>query len=360
MASTILPTSSVPIARADGETSFTESRAARELQLRRGEFELAVQLGSIRTCAEPTHGPELPGMLGPRWRVDRTEIDRLQAAPGFPETLRASVRTDSATQGARQMSITVARFTRLARLGLLVPVTFYVNRYRTVVWLYLAEELAQFAAAETNKPLLTRPLPETMRMQLDTGLDLRPRSWRARYVGILQRLAAGPWARAAAAASLLDEDEVADLVDDPHERACLAWLKPQRPDHSPPGSPAAQVVDELLTADHQDEIDLLRDNLTLALAEARNERPAPRFALSALSPKTPYDEPAQPGRSSEEHADPSTERTDRSAEHTDHNTGHAEHSAEHADHSDEQASQMPSPRPRRLLGLLRRDRDTVT
>jgi hypothetical protein len=331
MASVALTKSGVPTTREDLRTSVTESRAARELQLRRGEFDLAVRLGRIRTFAEPARGPELPGMLVPRRRVDRAEIDRLQAAPGFPESLRASVRTDSAAQGAGQMSITTTRFTRLARLGLLVPVTFYVNRYRTVVWLYLAQELEAFAEAQNNRHLLTRPLPGAMRAQLDAGTDLRARSWRARHAGFLQRLAEGSWACVAVTASLLDEDEVEDIVDDPHERAYLDWLKPPRPDPSPPGSPAAQVVDELIKADDPDEVDWLRVNLAVGLAKARNERPAPRFA-SALPPKAPVGEPAQPGG-------PSGERADQGGDQAPH-----------------QVPPEPPPRPSRLLGRLRRGR----
>ncbi len=265
--------------------SVTESRAARELELRHGEFELAVQLGRIRTFTAPVRGPEPPGGAGPRRRVARAEIDRLRAAEGFPEALRASVRTDSAMQAARLIGITPARFTRLARLGLLVPVKFYVNRYRTVVWLYLAEELREFAAAKDNKTLLTDRLPETMRAQLDTGTDLRARNWRGRYAGSLLRLAEGPWARTAVTASLLSEDEVADVVDDLYERAYLAWLSPPLPTSGPPGSLAAQVVDELVKASDPDEIDWLRASLSLGLAEARRERPAPRFAADALLPR---------------------------------------------------------------------------
>ena len=36
-------------------------------------------------------------------------------------------------------------------------VRFYLNRYRAVVWLYLAEELRQFAADSANASLLVRP-----------------------------------------------------------------------------------------------------------------------------------------------------------------------------------------------------------
>jgi hypothetical protein len=262
-------------------TRLTVGRAARELGLRRGEFDLAVRLGRIRTVTEPARGPEPPGTAATRRRVARVEIDRLRAAEGFPEALRAGVRTVSAPQAARELGITTERFTKLARLGLLTPVAFYVNRYRTVVWLYLAEELGTFAAVRGTTGLLTDRLPETMRSQLDTGIDLRARNWRGRHAGFLLRLAEDAWAGAAVTASLLDEDEIADVVDDPFERAYLTWLKPERPDQSPPGSLAAHVVDELLTADDPEEIHWLRASLSRNLAEARMERPAPRFAPEA-------------------------------------------------------------------------------
>lgn len=132
----------------DGGTRDDElvgaDRAARELVLMRGEFELAVELGHVGVT---TRGP-----LGRR-RVARSEIDRLRSAEGFPERLRERVRTVGAARGAELMGISPGRFTRLARAGLLTPARFYLNRYRAVVWLYLVEELTVFAAAE---PLLLR------------------------------------------------------------------------------------------------------------------------------------------------------------------------------------------------------------
>ena len=75
---------------------------------------------------------------------------------GFPEALRERVKTVGTTEGAALMEVTTARFTRLARLGLVVPVKFYLNRYRAVVWLYLAEELRQFAAGRGERPAAER------------------------------------------------------------------------------------------------------------------------------------------------------------------------------------------------------------
>ncbi len=206
---------------------YAPSRAARELGLKRREFDLAVHLGRIRT---------VPDGRGGGRRVDRDEIERIRAAEGFPDRLRESVRAVGTAEGATLVRVTRVRFTRLARLGLLVPVTFYVNRYRAVVWLYLAEELRQFAADERNVVLLHGRTPEGLRDQLTEGLDLRPRNWRGRHLGFLLRQADDPWARAAAVASLLDAVEVSDVVRDPYERSHLGRFRPvtPRPAHRGP------------------------------------------------------------------------------------------------------------------------------
>ncbi|GLP64224.1 hypothetical protein TUSST3_08440 [Streptomyces sp. TUS-ST3] len=111
----------------------TPSRAARELGLKRSEFDLAVHLGRIRTVPDEGGGGR---------HVPRSELDRLRATAGFPDALRQRLRLVGTTEGAEVMEIPVGRFTRLARLGLFSPVRFYLNRYRAVVWLYLADELA--------------------------------------------------------------------------------------------------------------------------------------------------------------------------------------------------------------------------
>ncbi|MFA3878645.1 DUF6397 family protein [Streptomyces sp. MMCC 100] len=261
------------------DTSVAPNRAARELGLKRSEFDLAVHLGRIRTVPDDGGGGR---------RVPRDEIDRIRSADGFPEELRTGVRAVGTTQGAALMDVTKARFTRLARLGLLVPVKFYVNRYRAVVWLYLAEELRRFAADERNAALLKGRTPEVLRAQLGEGLDLRPRNWRGRHLGFLLRQATDdPWARAAAVASLLDAAEVSDVVSDPYERSHLRRFRPAPTAHGSPGSPVAQLVGEIVTAADQDEIDWLRSDLADAMEAARRQCPAPRPALHAV--------PARPG-----------------------------------------------------------------
>ncbi|WP_436842738.1 DUF6397 family protein [Streptomyces flaveolus] len=252
------------------------SRAARELGLRRVEFDLAVQLGRIRTVPDEGGG-------GGR-RVEHAEIERLRAQDGFPESLRERVRVVGTAEGAALMEIPVGRFTRLARLGLLVPVKFYLNRYRAVVWLYLAEELCQFTASPEQAHLLKGRTPETLRGQLAAGVDLRARNWRARQVGFLLRQAEDPWARAGALAAFLAPVEVADVVKDPYERAHLNRFRPVPPGHGVPGSPSAHLAERITTARDADEIGWLRSELARSVDEARDVSPAPRPAGHRVAP----------------------------------------------------------------------------
>ncbi|MFJ9743036.1 DUF6397 family protein [Streptomyces sp. NPDC101166] len=247
------------------------SRAARELGLKRSEFDLAVHLGRIRTVPDEGGGGR---------RVACAEIDRLLRSPGFPETLAESVQAVGTTGGAQIVGVPPARFTRLARVGLAVPVKFYLNRYRAVVWLYLAEELRQFAQDRNNAFLLTGRTPDWIRGQLAAGQDLRPRNWRGRQLGFLLRQAEGPWQQAGALAAFLDSAQVAEIVTDPHERSHLNRFRPAPPAHGIPGSPAAHLVEKITTADDPDEIGWLRSDLARALDEARTHQPAPRPAVA--------------------------------------------------------------------------------
>ncbi|MFI9612685.1 DUF6397 family protein [Streptomyces sp. NPDC052023] len=251
----------------------TPSRAARELGLKRREFDLAVNLGRIRT---------LPDEGGGGRRVAHAEIERLRSEDGFPEALLERVRSVSTKEAARLMDVTGDRFTRLARLGLMVPVAFYVNRYRTLVWLYLAEEVRQFASDEQNGPLVKgRVLPEGLRARLRDGVDLRARNWRGRHLGFLLRQATDPWERAGALAALLDPVQIAEIVKDPYERAHVHRFRPGPPTHGAPGSPSAQLAERIMTADDPDEISWLRADLAHVVDEARAHRPAPRPAPRA-------------------------------------------------------------------------------
>jgi hypothetical protein len=255
------------------------SRAARELDLKRGEFDLAVNLGLVRT---------VPGEGGGGRRVARAEIDRLRAEGGFPDALRERVATAGTNEGAKLMDVTPTRFTSLARFGLLVPVRFYLNRYRTVVWLYLAEELRQFAAEESNARLLTGRVPAEVREGLKAGLDRRPRNWRGRHIGFLLRQAGDdPWAHAAAVACLLDPADVAEVVEDPYERAHLNRCRPRLPAHGTPGSPAAELAETLMTASEPDEVAWFRADLAHMMETARRQRPAPRPASEPAPEQVP-------------------------------------------------------------------------
>ncbi|MEU6590700.1 DUF6397 family protein [Streptomyces sp. NPDC046881] len=254
----------------------TPSRAARELGLKRSEFDLAVQLGRIRTVPDEGGG-------GVR-RVECAEIDRLRAEDDFPASLRDRVQVVGTAEGAALMQIPAGRFSRLARLGLLVPVTFYLNRSRAVVWLYLAEELRQFAAGPENARLLKGRTPETLRSQLAAGVDLRARNWRGRHLGHLLRQAEDPWARAGAVAALLAPVEIADVVKDPYERAYLNRFRPAPPGHGLPGTPSAHLAERITTAQDADEIGWLRSELARSVDEAREASPAPRPAARRVPP----------------------------------------------------------------------------
>ncbi|MEX1657967.1 DUF6397 family protein [Streptomyces pseudovenezuelae] len=262
----------------------TPSRAARELGLRRSEFDLAVHLGQIRTVPDEGGGGR---------RVTRSELDRLRATGGFPDSLRRRVRLVGTTEGAEVMGIPVGRFTRLARLGLFSPVRFYLNRYRAVVWLYLADELEEFTTVEDNTPLLTaRCLPEGLRGMLDEGVDLRARNWRGRHRGFLLRLAEDPWESAGALAAFLDPVRIAQLVPDPYERSHLHRFRPGPPAHGAQGTPAARLIEKIMTADDPAELAWLTTELTGVLQDARRFRPAPRPAARETPSAPPPTEPA--------------------------------------------------------------------
>ncbi|TQK50441.1 hypothetical protein FBY35_0772 [Streptomyces sp. SLBN-118] len=245
--------------------SLAPGRAAQELGLKRGELDLAVQLGHVRTMPDASGDPP---------RFDRQEIDRLRGAEGFPDALRERVRTVGTMEAAGLLSISPARFTRLARTGHFTPVRFYLNRYRAVVWLYLAEELREFALA--HPALLSGRTPPELRVLLDAGEDRRARNWRGRRLGLLLRVTEDPWQQAATIGSVLDSATVAEVVTDPYERSYLRVLRPELvPGRT--GTPAArEVVERLLRADHPDEILWHRVSLAHALREARELRPAPR------------------------------------------------------------------------------------
>ncbi|WP_330329072.1 DUF6397 family protein [Streptomyces sp. NBC_00536] len=235
-------------------------RAAEELGLRRSELARAVQLGMVRA------GPCAPSGAA---RFARAELDRVRAAEGFPDALRERVRTVGAADAAELLGISPGRFTRLARCGRVTPVGYRINRYRAVVWLYLAAELAAFAEREPG--LLRGSAPPEDRALVEARADLRPRRWRGRHVGLLLRRTADPWERAAVLASVLPEEELERAVPDRAERILLTGLAPPPPYGHPQIPAAAAVASGLLLAEPPDELRWYRTSLEFALAGARDQ-----------------------------------------------------------------------------------------
>ncbi|WP_413252324.1 DUF6397 family protein [Streptomyces lydicus] len=273
----------------DVRQTFATGRAARELELRSGEFELAVQLGEVRTTPAGTDGrpggTEVPG----RRRVPAEEIARLQAEPGFPDVLRERIRTVSTTEAAALMGIGPGRVLRLTRAGCFGPVRFYVNRYGAVVWLYLAAEVTDFADREPG--LMRGNTPTAMRMMLDSGQDWRARQWRSRRVAQLMGQTEDPWEAAAVLAAVLPPEEVASVAGNPVERSLLRRLRPTLATVITATPAARESFERVLTADEFDEVMWYRVNLARALERARREEPGrlrpPATATSAGRPGQP-------------------------------------------------------------------------
>ncbi|MGY4974613.1 DUF6397 family protein [Streptomyces nigrescens] len=273
----------------DGQQTLTMGRAARELELRTGELELATQLGKVRTVLTGTGGrPGVGGSLGRR-RVPAEEITRLQAEPGFPEALRERIRTVSTNEAAELMGIGPGRVVRLTRAGCFGPVRFYVNRYGAVVWLYLAAEVTDFADREPD--LMRGNTPAAMRVMLDSGQDWRARQWRSRRVAQLMGQTDDPWEAAAVIAAVLPPEELASVAEDPRERSLLRRLRPVLASVITVTPAARESFERVLTADEFDEVMWYRVNLSRELGTARREDPGrlrtPAAASSATRPGQP-------------------------------------------------------------------------
>lgn len=279
-------------ARTGHASTMAATTAAREAGLKRGEFEIAVHLGIVRLS-------ELSA--GERPRVRREEIERIRSADGFPDSLKQRVRTVGTAEGARMLRISPVRFTRLARAGCLTPIAFYLNRYRAVVWLYLATEVAAFAVHTPR--LLVGNSPPWMRAALDAGTDCRARNWRSRRVERLLTLAQDPWARCAVLASVLDPVQLAATVPDPYERAHLIGALPEPVFGMPVSISAREAMARMMRADEPDELVWHRTNLLTELATAREGRPAPRPGSGGAdaSPPAGPPGPAMAGDPCEEH-----------------------------------------------------------
>ncbi|MGY3677767.1 hypothetical protein ACVWXU_001390 [Streptomyces sp. TE33382] len=158
-----------------------------------------------------------------------------------------------------------------------------------MVWLYLADELAAFATREPA--LLAGTSPAGMRTMLEAGADWRARNWRSQRIDRLLDRTADAWARAAVQASALDPVQLAEVVDDPYERAYLARVRPE-PVFGRPGSVSArEVMGELMLADDPDEILWRRVGLNLELDRAREYRAAPRPGEERVPPTALPDGP---------------------------------------------------------------------
>ncbi|KUL35083.1 hypothetical protein ADL22_28505 [Streptomyces sp. NRRL F-4489] len=255
----------------DGQRTLSMGHAARELELRTGEFELAVQLGEVRTV--PAGPDRRPGSAGPpdRRRVPAEEVARLQAERGFPEALRERVRTVTTNEAAAMMGIGPGRALRLTRAGCVGPVRFYVNRFGAVVWLYLASEITEFADREPE--LLQGDTPPAMRVMLSGGQDWRGRQWRSRRVAQLMGQARDPWETAAVIAAVLPPEERASVAEDPRERALLRRLRPTLATTITATPAARESFERLLVAEEFDEVLWYRVNLSRALETARRENP---------------------------------------------------------------------------------------
>ncbi|MFF8786009.1 DUF6397 family protein [Streptomyces sp. NPDC015125] len=287
----------------DGQQTLTTGRAARELELRTGEFELATQLGEVRTVAVAAGADGRPagaGSLGRR-RVPAEEIARLQAEPGFPDALRERIHTVSTTEAAALMGIGPGRAVRLTRAGCFGPVRFYVNRFGAVVWLYLAAEVADFADREPD--LMRGNTPPAMRVMLDSGQDWRARQWRSRRIAQLMGQTDEPWEAAAVIAAVLPPEELASVAENPLERSLLRRLRPTLASVITVTPAARESFERVLTADEFDEVLWYRVHLSRCLERARREDPG--------RPRTPAAVPsaARPGQSPSFLNDPSWSST---------------------------------------------------
>ncbi|MFI8993087.1 DUF6397 family protein [Streptomyces sp. NPDC053542] len=267
----------------DVSETLAMGRAARELGLKTGEFELATQLEEVMTV--------LPGPGGApgRRRVPAAEVERLREEAGFPDTLRERIRVVGATEGAELLGIAPGRFLRLARAGCFGPVRFYVNRYGAIVWQYLAAELQAFAGREFG--LIHGPTPPPMRELLTRGQDWRGRLWRSRRVAQLVEEADGSWAVSAVIAAVLPPEELASLVRDPAERAWLRKLRPRLSSAGANTTRTREAVERAETAEEFDEVMWYRISLSRQLDAARQEHPAPTLSRTGTAPSYPaFDE----------------------------------------------------------------------
>ncbi|MEW1859611.1 DUF6397 family protein [Streptomyces sp. NPDC088194] len=249
---------------------MTLARARDALGLDYDEFDLAVQIGEVPTVA-----------CGSRsWKVRSDEVDRLVAEDGHPLPLLDRIRLVGSAEAAKELGVGRERFVRLARVGHIRPVRWYVNRYHALVWMYLARDLP--VLAERCPALLSGPLPEGLRAAVADGEDERARGWRSRRVAQLVRDTYDAWDEAAVWSALLGPELVDSALPDPYERAHLRKLRAALPPGRP-GLATPEQIKVISTADHPDEIALALVALADALGRARELRPAPGRAVGAAA-----------------------------------------------------------------------------
>ncbi|WP_326794688.1 DUF6397 family protein [Streptomyces sp. NBC_01808] len=267
---------------------LTFGRAAAELGLLPRELELAAQLGLVPT--------EPPQRAGGRRRVARAEVARLRAEDGAggagpAAALRERLRLVGTAAGAEELGISSVRFTRLARAGCFAPARFYVNRYRVVVWLYLATEVERFGEREPG--LLRGPLPPAMRAELAEGADVRARGWRQRRVEQLLSERVDPWERAGAYAAVLSDAELAEEVPDAGERARVVEHRAELVAPARGGSETARrAAEDVLLAESDAEALGYRLGLAVELQAARVDYATPPPSLSPEASTSPAPLPA--------------------------------------------------------------------
>jgi hypothetical protein len=98
---------------------------------------------------------------------------------------------------------------------------------------------------------------------------------------------------------LLAPEDLAEVVDDPHETAHLAGLRSGLVVPEPTGPAARQVARRLFVAQDRDEAEWIRAGLSLSLDEARAHRPLPgqdgTAAPAAPGEPGAFREPGEPG-----------------------------------------------------------------
>ena len=187
-----------------------------ELGLKQREFDLAEQLGEVRTITTPAGR-----------RVARAEVDAAdgrQGIPGGAARPGAGGRHGGGGPDARHHPGSGSSVWRAA--GFFAPVRFYVNRYRPWCGSIWRPNCEEFATREPD--LLTAVATGVERLAGRRG-GRAGQGWRARRIEQLLSRTRDPWARAGVLAAVLGPDELAVAVGDPYDRDHVRQLAPRRP-----------------------------------------------------------------------------------------------------------------------------------